>query len=167
VMLLDCDKLSNWNPEQEFSELFEGKRDYKDWIVLAHENPERIGVLEDYWNDFDRLTPQTRLLHNTKRRTQPWKTGLPVDFVPGNKLRGLPVLAQLNSLRVRLFGEYALLGRYHRHPDPAQENFFFSLLHECLDQGIISETQVQDEIRQQHVRKDALRLATAAGSRRA
>jgi hypothetical protein len=131
--------------------------------VLGHEDPARIGVLEDYWNDFDRLTPETRLLHNTKRRTQPWKTGLPVDFVPANKLRGLPVLAQLNGLRVRLFGEYGLLGHYRRHPDPAQERIFFSLLHECLQNGVVTESMVRDEIRRQHVRTDALDLAAAAG----
>ena len=90
------------------------------------------GFFEPEWNDFDRLTPATKMLHNTKRRTQPWKTGLPVDFVPADKLGKIPLLGALNRLRARVFGDYAFLGRYSRHPDPNQEAFFFGLLGECL-----------------------------------
>ena len=158
VMLMDCEKLRHWEPEKEFDELFQFKRDYKDWIVLRHESPDNIGVLEDEWNDFDRLTENTRMLHNTKRRTQPWKTGLPVDFTPADKLKKYPVLAKLNNLRSRIFGEYGLLGHYHAHPDPKQEQLFFGLVRECLEQGIISESLIEDEMRQNHVRHDALQV---------
>jgi hypothetical protein len=158
VMLLDCAKLRHWDCEREFGELFEFKRDYKDWMVLAHESPENIGWLEPEWNDFDRLTPQTRMLHNTKRRTQPWKTGLPVDFTPADKLRDKPLLARLNRLRASLFGEYGLLGRYAPHPDPAQEQLFFALLAECLANGSVSEALVRAEMARNHIRHDALAL---------
>jgi len=158
VMLMDCEKLRHWEPEKEFDELFQFKRDYKDWIVLRDESPDNIGVLEDEWNDFDRLTENTRMLHNTKRRTQPWKTGLPVDFTPADKLKKYPVLAKLNHLRSRIFGEYGLLGHYHAHPDPKQEQLFFGLVRECLEQDIISESLIQDEMRQNHVRHDALQV---------
>lgn len=159
VMLMDCAKLADWQPEAEFDELFRFERDYKDWIVLKHQPPESIGVLEPEWNDFDRLTGRTRLLHNTKRRTQPWKTGLKVDFVPADKTRKYPILGRLNRLRAKLFGEYGLLGHYRAHPDPRQEQFFFGLLRECLEQGVITQSQVEDEMRQNHVRHDALELA--------
>ncbi len=158
VMLMECGKLRHWEPEKEFDELFQFKRDYKDWIVLRDEPRENVGYLEDEWNDFDRLTDRTKLLHNTKRRTQPWKTGLPVDFVPADKLSKYPLLPQLNRLRVRVFGEYGLLGKYKPHPDPKQEQFFFGLLRECLEKGVISEDVVREEIRQNHVRHDALDL---------
>ena len=158
VMLLDCEKLRHWEPEKEFDELFQFKRDYKDWIVLRDEPRENVGYLEDEWNDFDRLTEKTKLLHNTKRRTQPWKTGLPVDFVPADKLRKYPLLPQLNRLRVRVFGEYGLLGRYKSHPDPKQEQFFFGLLRECLEKGVITEDSAEAEMRKNHVRQDALDL---------
>ncbi len=159
VMLMDCGHLTHWKPEQAFDELFAYKRDYKDWIVLRDEPRENIGYLEPEWNDFDRLTTGTRLLHNTKRRTQPWKTGLPVDFVPADKLKKYPLLGTLNRLRASMFGEYGLLGRYHSHPDPRQEQFFFGLLRECLDKGVISEELVRDEMRHNHVRHDALEVA--------
>lgn len=158
VMLLDCARLKHWQTEQEFDELFRFERDYKDWIVLGHETPENLGVLEDEWNDFDRLTADTRLLHNTKRKTQPWKTGLPVDYTPADKLKKYPVLHKLNQLRAGLLGEYALLGKYQPHPDPRQEQFFFDLLRECLDKGVISESLVRDEMAKNHVRHDALAL---------
>jgi hypothetical protein len=164
VMLLECAGLRHWDPEKAFDELFEFKRDYKDWIVLGDEPPENVGVLEDEWNDFDRLTESTKALHNTKRRTQPWKTGLSVDFTPADKLKKYPILPSLNRLRARIFGQYGLLGRYQAHPDPRQEQFFFGLVRECLEKNIISESLVRDEMRQNHVRHDALEVAEQAPS---
>lgn len=158
VMLLDCARLRHWQPEQEFDELFRFERDYKDWIVLGHEDPANLGVLEDEWNDFDRLSADTKMLHNTKRKTQPWKTGLPVDYTPAEKLRKYPVLHKLNKLRASLLGEYALLGKYQPHPDQRQEQFFFDLLSECLAKGVVSESLVRDEMAKNHVRHDALDL---------
>lgn len=155
VMLMDCSKLRHWDAEREFNQLFSNDKDYKEWMVLAYEDPANIGYLEACWNDFDNLDENTRLIHNTKRRTQPWKTGLPVDFTPANKFKNKPVLASLNRLRAKIFGEYGLLGRYHEHPDKQQEQFFFGLLKECLDSGHISEQLVRDEIRKNHVRHDA------------
>ncbi len=158
VMLMDCAKLTHWDPEREFDELFRFERDYKDWMVLAHEDQKNIGILDEEWNDFDRLTVKTKLLHNTKRRTQPWKTGLPVDYVPADKLKKYPLLPALNRLRARVFGEYGLLGSYRPHPDPQQEKLFFSLLKECLEQGTVTEALVRDEMAKSHVRRDALSL---------
>ncbi len=158
VLLMDCAQLRHWDVEKEFGQLFSRDKDYKEWMVLAYEEPSRIGYLEDYWNDFDHLDANTRLLHNTKRRTQPWKTGLPVDFTPADKLKDKPLLAALNRMRAKLFGEYALLGHYRQHPDVAQEHFFFGLLRECLEIGHVSEQLVRDEISKNHVRHDAFEV---------
>jgi hypothetical protein len=158
VMLLDCAQLRHWDCERGFAELFEGKRDYSDWICLRLEPEQTLGAFEDEWNDFDRLSPRTKLLHNTRRWTQPWKTGLPVDFVPGEKFSGVPGVAWLMRKRREWFGDYALLGRYVRHPDPAQERFFFGLLRECLERGIVSEELLRAEIGRQHIRRDAFEV---------
>jgi len=158
VMLLDCARLRHWDAEQQFDELFRFEKDYKEWMVLAYEDPANIGYLEDCWNDFDHLDADTRLLHNTKRRTQPWKTGLPVDYTPADKFKDKPLLGALNRLRARLFGEYGLLGHYREHPDSAQEAFFFGLLKECLASGEISEDLVRQEISRNHVRHDAFEV---------
>ena len=158
VMLLDCAKLTHWRGREGFEALFSGARDYADWICLRLEDPETIGAFEDEWNDFDRLTPDTKLLHNTRRWTQPWKTGLPVDFVPGEKFSGVPGVAWLMRKRREWFGDYAFLGRYVRHPDSNQERFFFGLLRECVERGIVSEELLRREMQQNHVRHDAFEV---------
>ena len=157
-MLLDCAKLRHWRCEEMFGELFAGRRDYSDWICLQYEAPETIGALDAEWNDFDHLGAHTKLLHNTKRYTQPWKTGLPIDFIPAERTRTFPPLGWFRRLRRATFGPYAFLGRYRRHPDPAQERFFFGLLRECLDHGVVSEAQLREEMQRNHLRHDALEL---------
>lgn len=148
VMLLDCAKLTHWNVRQQFEDLFAGKLDYEDWVILANEPEGSIGFLEDKWNDFDQLAPHTKLLHNTKRLTQPWKTGLPIDFTSR-----IPLISKLlpeNGIK--------LWGRYRKHPDPRQEAFFFALLKECLETGQISRQEIETEMRHNHVRHDALEV---------
>ncbi len=158
VMLLDCAQLTHWDAERDFDALFRFEKDYKDWMVLAYEDVAGIGDLESCWNDFDNLDANTRLLHNTKRRTQPWKTGLPVDYTPADKFKDKPVLASLNRLRARLFGDYGWLGLYREHPDRSQQNMFFGLLKECLESGHVTEQLVRDEIGRNHVRRDAFEV---------
>ncbi len=158
VMLLDCAKLTHWRVEEQFHEMFEFKRDYMDWISLKLEPPESIGLFEDEWNDFDRLTPKTKMLHTTKRYTQPWKTGLPVDFSPVDRIKWFPPYTWVMQLRRKLFGDYGLLGHYKPHPDPNQERFFFGLLRECLEQGHVTEELLRSEMAQNHIRHDALEV---------
>jgi hypothetical protein len=158
VMLLDCAKLTHWRVEQQFDAMFEFKHDYMDWICLKTEPRQAIGLFENEWNDFDHLTDRTKMLHTTKRRTQPWKTGLPIDHRPREKFRKFPPLRVLMKARRKLLGEYALLGHYKRHPDPNQENLFFGLLKECLEKGLINEEMIHDEMRQNHVRHDVLKV---------
>ena len=164
VMLLDCAKLSHWQCEAQFREMFAGELDYADWIGLRLEPADSIGTLENEWNDFDRLASDTRLLHNTRRWTQPWKTGLPVDFVPGDRATGIRPLDALMRLRREWLGERALLGRYVRHPDRKQERFFFGLLRECLDDGAISESLLREEIDGGRIRSDALEMVDKAAA---
>ncbi|MGE3871758.1 MAG: hypothetical protein AB7F74_02260 [Parvibaculaceae bacterium] len=159
VMLLDCSKLRHWRVEQGFDELFELKRDYGDWISLKLEPPGSISQIEPEWNDFDRLTPATRMVHNTRRRTQPWKTGLPVDYVPTETI---PVYGWLMRARRKLFGDYGLLGRYAPHPDRNQENLFFGLLRECLEKGLVSEAEIRDAMSRNYVRHDAFEVMAKA-----
>jgi len=157
VMLLDCAKLTHWHCERQFNELFELKRDYMDWISLLCEPEETIGLFEDEWNHFDTLNAKTKMLHNTKRRTQPWKTGLPVDFTPGEKHRKRARLGILGRLAFDLFSREAPIV-YERHPDPRQEQYFFTLLRECLEKGLVSEELLREQMRRNHLRHDALAM---------
>ena len=81
-----------------------------------------------------------------------------MDYTPADKFKGKPLLASANSLRVKLFGQYGLLGRYKKHPDLRQEQFFFGLLKECLHSGHVSEDLVREEISKNHVRHDAFEV---------
>src|SRR6185369_2547092 len=117
------------------------------WLALLDEAPERIGSLEDEWNDFDTLTEKTKLLHNTEIVTQPWKTGLPADFHEHAPRWPAPVEALRRLARPPL--------RYRPHPDPRQERLFFGLLQECLDGGSITEPELRRAMRRNHLRKDA------------
>ncbi|MCP5127989.1 MAG: hypothetical protein H6985_00245 [Pseudomonadales bacterium] len=164
VMLLDCAKLRHWNVERQFNEMFSGQRDYKQWITLMYEDRGTIGLLEDRWNDLDVLNGDTRMLHTTKRWTQPWKAGLPIDFVPADKLDVFPPLGWLLHLRRKLFGDYALLGHYKTHPDKNQENLFFALLRECVEDGSVTEEMIRNEMLLNHVRKDATIVLNRAPS---
>lgn len=158
VMLLDNAKLTHWKLRENFEEMFAFKRDYMQWISLKLEPQNTIGLLEEVWNDFDRLTPETRMIHNTKRQTQPWKSGLPVDFrAPESKDNWTPKNVY-HRVRRSLFGEYGMMGKYKTHPDPNQERLFFGLLRECCDKGIISEATIRHEMKHNHVRHDALEL---------
>jgi hypothetical protein len=158
VMLLDCSRLKSWDCEAQFNEMFEFKLDYMEWIFLKCEPPETIGLLEEEWNDFDRLTEKTKLLHNTKRLTQPWKTGLRIDYTPALKTRRFRPLGWLRRSREMVFGRYGMLGRYKPHPDPNQENYFFGLLRECLNKGVVSEDILRDEMKEENIRPDALEV---------
>jgi hypothetical protein len=145
VMLLDNAKLKHWRFADDLNALWAHEVDYLDWINLRREDLGTIGLLEPEWNDFDRLTSETKLLHNTKRRTQPWKTGLPIDFT--FKERGLLNFA-LPIVR-------KLAPNYTRHPDRKQETYFYALLADALDAGAVTRDQVEKEVRLGHVRPDS------------
>ena len=145
VMLLDCARLKHWDFDQDLDDLFAHRFDYIDWIELKREKPETIGFLEPEWNDFDRLTPKTKILHTTKRRTQPWKAGLPIDY----------------TLRER--GPFDFLRRWKRrnyeaHPDPNQEALVYSLLADLVDRGDVTKQELVKEMAANHVRHDSLEL---------
>ena len=145
VMLLDCAKLKDWDPDKDQEDLFAHRFDYIDWIELKRVPRESIGLLEPEWNDFDRLTPETKILHTTKRRTQPWKTGLPVDYT----LRERGPLDFIRRWKRR---------RYDRHPDRNQEALVYSLLAEMVDQGIVTRAEIEAEMAANHVRHDSIEV---------
>ena len=145
VMLLDTAKLTHWQFDRDLDDLLNGRFDYVHWIELKREDRSTIGLLEPRWNDFDRLTDETGILHTTKRRTQPWKTGLPVDY----------------TLRER--GPFDFLRRWSRrhyeaHPDPRQEAFVYSLLADLVDSGEVSRDELKSEMAANHVRHESLQL---------
>ena len=145
VMLLDCAKLEHWDFEPLLDSLFGRAFDYVEWVQLKYEDRATIGSLEPEWNSFDELNPNTRILHTTKRRTQPWKTGLPVDYT----LRETGPLDVIRRMVNR---------RYQQHPDRNQEAFVYALLADMVDRGIVTRDELVREMAANHVRHDSLAL---------
>ncbi len=158
VMLLDCAGLGHWDLQRDLARIFDGKLDYRDWMRLVDEPDGVVASLDPTWNDIDHLGPDTRFLHNRRRRTQPWKTGLPADFTPQGTPRPSTRVRMARRIRSLVDGS-SPTGYYRRHPDQAQEGLFFQLLGECLESGAVSEALLRREIAQGHVRPDAFRLA--------
>lgn len=155
VMLMDCAKLKHWNVEKTFRQMFSSEVDYDDWLNLKLEDRSTIGELPPEWNHFDKLEPKTKMLHTTNRRTQPWKSGLPVDF----KLELQSVYKRKFALLQKsIFGKQIICKRYKSHPDERQERLFFALLKECVESGKISQQMLKDEMKKDHVRHDAFKL---------
>jgi hypothetical protein len=158
VMLLDCSKLTHWQWERDINDLFSGRLKMGPWLSLLDQSPEQIGLFEEEWNHHDTLSEKTKLLHNTEISTQPWKTGLPADYhdyAPrhGAWLEGVKRITR----RVLSAGQDNTV-RYQPHPDPRQEQLFFTLLRECLDQGSITKRFLRKAIRRNYLRKDTFAL---------
>ena len=168
VMLLDCGQLTHWRWEREIEDLFALKLKLGPYLSLLDEPPERIGCFEEAWNHFDTLTDETKLLHNTRIATQPWKTGLPADYhdyapPPLASRQGLKRLARRILRRAPAKAPF-----YEPHPDPRQEQLFFTLLKECVEQGSITRRMLRKAMQRNYLRKDSLtvldRLPSAAPS---
>jgi hypothetical protein len=162
VMLLDCARLTHWQWDRQIDDMFAKTLDYGPWISLRLEDPATIGPLEEDWNHFDTLAEHTKLLHNTERSTQPWKTGLPVDY---DTTSHGPRPGRFGRLRSRLRGmlatplsasESGSPPRYLSHPDHAQERYFLKAVRECLSAGVFDERFLREEMQNNHVRHDLL-----------
>lgn len=173
VMLLDCAKLTHWRWDDDIDRMFAGELDYGPWIGLQTEDPDTIGEIGEDWNSFDKLTSTTRLLHTTERLTQPWKTGLPIDFdlttkpvapPPSHAASGGWMTQLLRVIgRAKPDAPAADVARYQPHPDKAQEAKFFELLKGAVDAGYLDLPTLRRCIANRDVRADALDILTASG----
>jgi hypothetical protein len=158
VMLLDCGQLTHWDWTRDIDDIFACKLKLGPWLSLLDESPERIGLFEEEWNHLDTLTEKTKLLHNTEIPTQPWKTGLAADYNE-HAPRGPASLEALKRTSRRMFSKDVDKTVFYRpHPDRRQEQSFFTLLKECLEQGSITTGFLRKAMRRNYLRKDAFAL---------
>lgn len=150
-MLMDCAKLTHWRVGAILQKLADKELDYAvDVMSLKHEPEDSILALSRIWNSLDLLTPETKALHMTNRLTQPWSTGLPIDFTrnPLPKVFGLIPREPI----YKLLGKYPT--RYQPHPNKNIEIFFFRLVAEALEKGATSREWLQTQIDRGYLRKD-------------
>lgn len=149
VMMLDCSRLAHWKMSRILDDLAGFRINYDDWMSLHHE---KVSDLEIGWNSWDKIDSDTKMLHTTNRLTQPWKTGLKIDFTwnpRGKVFRIIP-----KEWLLRLLGK--IPKTYQPHPDKNIELFFFHLLKDAMEGGVVTERLIKDEIAAKHVRSDML-----------
>ncbi len=81
VMVLDCAKLTDWDPDTMFrcvvpngSRLGPGQVHYKDFIRLAWLDPARIQEIDPRWNHYNMVRDDSKLVHFSHVKQQPWKS---------------------------------------------------------------------------------------------
>ena len=149
VMLLDCGALKHWSIEKILEDLSSSKADYNDVMTLRNEH---VSELPRIYNSLDVLTPETKMLHTTGRLTQPWKTGLPVDFTRNDPGKLFGIWPRIWDLKLR--GKWPTT--YQPHPDKNIEKFFFELAQKARSDDAISLEEINREISAGNVRKDFL-----------
>lgn len=152
LMVLDCSKLKHWRIENILKNLEDKEIDYNDLMTLKLEKEENIMEIPRIWNHLDTLDTETRIIHMTGRLTQPWKTGLPIDFTinPLPKIFGIIPREPIH----KILGKYPT--HYQKHPNENIESWFFSLLSQAMEAGIIMRKDVIEQISQGNVRRDIL-----------
>jgi hypothetical protein len=165
VMLLDCAKLKHWDWEKCVEEIFSFKRDYRSWVNLELEPADSVGILEEEWNHCDILNEKTKLIHYTRRLTQPWKTGLKVDFqydLPQSKIARIRQLA-LRPLKILLGKETKFRSKYQENPFPEQKKFFFQLVSRALSENELNKEFIIDNVKNGYVRSDIFEVLDKVG----
>ncbi len=150
VMLLDNAKLRHWDIEKIVSGLQDGSVDSGPLKALVGED---VLELSKDWNTFDAITPTTKMVHMTRKLTQPWKTGLPIDFVlrrPMPKLFGIIPREWIH----RMLGRNPAPTVRQPHPDIQVERFFFQLAKDALDAQALSKEFLDSEIAENRIRPD-------------
>ncbi len=152
VMLLDCAKLTHWKLSEMLNKLAAKKIDQSSYMWL--ETGERVKQIPWKWNSMDTIQGDSKILHTTNRLTQPWKTGLRIDFTQ----KALPKIFGIIPREPvhRLLGKYPT--HYQPHPDQKIVDFFFTLVKNALADGALTMEEVQNEIKQKHVRSDLLEV---------
>ena len=80
VMVLDCAKLKDWDPDRLFENVVPNDREpgpgqirYKSFMRLEWMDPAQIQALDPRWNHYNTLRDDSRNVHFSHVREQPWK----------------------------------------------------------------------------------------------
>lgn len=152
LMVMDCAKLKHWNIKKILNQLTSLELDYAELVSLKTEPKDFIMEIPRDWNDLDHLGPSTNLIHMTNRMTQPWRTGLPIDFTINPMPKILGIIPR--ELIHKLLGKYPT--HYKPHPNKEIEQWFFRLVSDALKSNAVKKEEIEEEIRLGHVRKDLL-----------
>jgi len=80
VMVMNCERLQEWALEKLFTNIIPNRQTpqpgqilYRDFMMLKWFEPGRLQALDPRWNHFNIVKTDTRLVHFSHVRSQPWK----------------------------------------------------------------------------------------------
>lgn len=80
VMVMDCSKLMDWDPQTMFAKVIPnrgplgaGEIHYRDFMMLTWFDQSKIWPISPAWNHFNIVESETRIVHFSHVRSQPWK----------------------------------------------------------------------------------------------
>ncbi|MEK7063135.1 MAG: hypothetical protein AAB955_00410 [Patescibacteria group bacterium] len=144
VMALDCAQLQHWRVPEMLRDIAGGRRSYDSIMTLKDESAP-IVELGRKWNSLDTLSDATRMLHTTNRLTQPWKTGLPIDFT-------FNPIPKLFGVIPRFWVQHPT--HYQEHPDPEAVRAFFAAARAAHAAGAVSKSEIDAAIAARDLRSD-------------
>ena len=146
LMYMDCTKLRSWDMKKIINNLISGDEDY-DNLINLRDHRLKLGVLDSSWNDFDNLNKDTIFLHTTQKVTQPWRKGLPLNsYIP-------PILGFIKrDLFYKILNKPLNVGV--EHPNNAINKLFLSQLKVCVENNIISNSELKTAIDYGYIRDD-------------
>ena len=153
VMLLDASKLT-WKISEILAKLKSFEMTYNTVMRRLWNDP-KVVELSREWNTLDEIRPTTKMIHYTNQNTQPWKTGLPIDFYSKGDTQRFFGIIPKRFLR-RLVRPAART--YQPHPDEKAAAFFFSLVRDALKNGVITRDMIDEQVRSGYLRSDIARL---------
>jgi hypothetical protein len=126
VMVLDCEKLSDWKTDTMFDDVVSnraplgpGQMHYIDFMRLAWVDPSLIQAIDSRWNHYNVINDDTKLVHFSHVRDQPWKK-------PSHPLTQVWVESMLEAMDHGFVTRADLVkavGRFHVHPHFARYAF--------------------------------------------
>jgi len=160
VMLINTENFDHWDYEKIIDDLFSLKIDYSELINLDFINKNSIGLMDENFNSHDEITDQTILLHTTNRITQPWKTGLDIDYsYHASKFNLL-----INYLKKYIGLDYQkklLEKKYQIHPNKKVVQFVTKLFVDAINSKDISYEEIILSVEKKFISKqflDSLKL---------
>jgi hypothetical protein len=148
LMVMDCAKLRHWKLSEMLKKLAAKEITHMDLNALKA--GETMLALPEIWNSLDKIFDGAKILHTTKRLTQPWRTGLKIDFTQKAMPKILGIIPR--EPFYKLMGKYPT--HYQPHPNKQVVDFFFNLAKNALKDGAITEAEIKQAILEKDVRPD-------------
>jgi hypothetical protein len=144
VMILNL-KNNIWHFDSLIDDLFSKRIDYSDLINLKFLNDKKIKIIDNKFNDHDKINENTILLHTSNRLTQPWKEGLEINF----KNHYSKIYIIKNYIRFiigKKYDEKIISNKFLRHPDENIIKIVKNLFEEAYKNNFININKIKSAL---------------------